>query len=67
MAVAIELVKHQVRPKQFQLFDLYAVKGWPLEKVTRTMKVTAMQVYLAKHRVAALLKKEVKRLERKMP
>jgi RNA polymerase sigma-70 factor (ECF subfamily) len=67
MAVAIEQVKHQVRPKQFQLFDLYAVKGWPLEKVTRTMKVTAMQVYLAKHRVAALLKKEVKRLERTMP
>jgi len=67
MTVALEQVKQKVRPKQYQLFDLYAVKGWPLEKVIRTMRVSATQVYLAKHRVAALIKKEVKRLEHTMP
>jgi len=66
LTVAIEQVKRQVRAKQYQLFDLYAVKGWPLEKVTRTMNVSATQVYLAKHRVAVLLKKKVKRLEESM-
>ncbi len=66
MTVAIEQVKHQVKPRQYQLFDLYAVKRWPIDKVTKAMGVSTTQVYLAKHRVAALLKKEVKRLEQTM-
>ena len=63
MAAALTKIKRQVKAKQFQMFDLYALQQWPVREVARTMKVSVAQVYLARHRVAALLQKEVKRLE----
>ena len=63
MAAALAKIKRQVKPKQYQMFDLYALQQWPVREVARTMKVSVAQVYLARHRVATLLKKEVKRLE----
>jgi RNA polymerase sigma-70 factor (ECF subfamily) len=62
-AAAVECVKRQVNPEQYQLFDLYVVQRWPVKKISATLGVSAGQVYLAKHRVGALLKKELKRLE----
>jgi RNA polymerase sigma-70 factor (ECF subfamily) len=35
------------------------IKKTPVQKVARTLGVNAAQVYLAKHRVGNLLKKEV--------
>ena len=64
VSAALERVKGQVKPKQFQIFDLYVLQNWPAQDVARTLRVSAMQVYLAKHRVSALLKREVKRAER---
>jgi RNA polymerase sigma factor (sigma-70 family) len=61
---ALARVKQQASPAQYQIFDLYVVKGWPARKVAQTLGVTAMQVYLAKHRVSALLKKEAGRIQR---
>ena len=61
---AVQRVKQQVKEEQFQMFDLYVTKGWPVLKVARTLGVSAGRVYLAKHRVAALIKKEVARHER---
>lgn len=63
MAVALERVKRQVSPRQFQIFDLHVLQNWPTSEVTRTLRVNAGQVYLAKHRVSALLKKTVRTLE----
>jgi len=60
---AIERVKQQVAPKQFQIFDLSVLKEVPVREVTKLLKVNPAQVYLARHRVSALVKKEVKRLE----
>ena len=62
MAGALESVKRQVKPKQFQIFDLYALQNWPTQDIARTLKVSVAQVYLAKHRVGSLLKKELRRL-----
>ena len=62
-AAAIEWVKQQVNPEQFQLFDLYVIEQWPVQKVARSLGVSAARVYLAKHRISRLLKKEMKRLE----
>ena len=62
MAAALEAVKRQVKPKQFQIFDLCALQGWPTQDIVRLLKVSAAQIYLAKHRVGALLKKELRRL-----
>lgn len=66
MDAAIERVRRQVDPKQFQIFDCYVLKQWPVKDVTKTLGVNIGQVYLAKHRITALIQKEVKRLETKM-
>ncbi len=60
---AIERIKQQVSSKQFQIFDLSVLKNLPVREVTKLLKVNAAQVYLARHRVSALVKKEVARLE----
>jgi RNA polymerase sigma-70 factor (ECF subfamily) len=59
---AMEKVKTQVGPKQFQMFELYVLREWPVRKVTATLEVNVGQVYLAKHRISRLLAREVKRL-----
>jgi len=61
---AIARVKKKVDPKQFQIFDCYVRKEWPAQKVAAQLRVSVGQVYLARHRVSALIKKEVKTLGR---
>ena len=61
---AISRVKKKVDPKQFQIFDCYVRKEWPAQKVATQLRVNVGQVYLARHRVSALLKKEIKALEK---
>ena len=60
---ALARVKQQVNPKQFQIFNFYVLKQWPVHEVTKTLGVTTAQVYLAKHRISALVTKELKRLQ----
>jgi len=60
---AIERVKTQVKPKHYQIFDLYVIKQWPVEKVARTLEINVGQIYLTKHRVSALIRREFKKLE----
>jgi RNA polymerase sigma-70 factor (ECF subfamily) len=63
LRAATERVKTQVSPKQFQMFELYVLREWPVTKVAATLGVNAGQVYLAKHRVSRLLKKEIRKLQ----
>jgi RNA polymerase sigma-70 factor (ECF subfamily) len=60
---ALERVKRKVNPKQYQIFYLHVLKQFPAAEVARTLGVNIAVVYLAKHRVAALVKKEIKYLE----
>jgi RNA polymerase sigma factor (sigma-70 family) len=62
---AIEKVKRQVKPIQYQLFDCYVLKGWPMREVTQKLRVTMAQVYFAKVKIAGLIRKELHELERK--
>jgi RNA polymerase sigma factor (sigma-70 family) len=64
LEAAIARVKRKIDPKQFQIFDCYVRKEWPAQKVAERLRVSVGQVYLARHRVAALLKKEIKALEK---
>ncbi len=61
---ATALAKRKVSAKQYQIFDCYVLKQWPAQKVAKELRVSVTQVYLAKHRVAAVLKKEAKRVEK---
>ena len=60
---ALARVKEQVNPKQFQIFNFYVLKQWPVAEVAKTLGVSVAQVYLAKHRITSLVQKEVKRLQ----
>jgi len=63
LEAATERVKRRVNPKHYQIFELYAVRKWPVEKVTKSLRVSVDQVYAAKSRISALLKKEINTLE----
>jgi len=61
--VAMARVRARVEPHNYQLFDFYVHKEWPAEKVAERFGVGTRQVYLAKHRVTAMLKEEIQRME----
>jgi RNA polymerase sigma factor (sigma-70 family) len=63
-AAAVTRVKRSVKPEHYQIFDLYAVKGLPVKKVARVLGVSPAAVYVAKHRVASLIKLEIQALEK---
>jgi len=60
---AVACLKRLVSPLQFQIYDLYVLKERSVDEVTRSLGVSSTQVYLAKHRVGGVLKKEMERLE----
>ncbi|HUS13084.1 MAG TPA: sigma-70 family RNA polymerase sigma factor, partial [Pyrinomonadaceae bacterium] len=65
MDAAIRKAKRLIDPEQFQVFDFYVLKGWPVKKVAQTFSINVAQVYLIKHRISKTIKKEIKQLEAK--
>ena len=62
MDLALRRVRSMVSPRQFQIFSCYVLKGWDPDRVKAELGVNAAQVYLAKHRVGRILKREASRL-----
>lgn len=56
---ALERVKMKVSPRQFQIFDYNVLQGMKASEVRRKLGVSMAQVYLAKHRIGSLLRKEI--------
>ncbi len=65
MSAAADRVKRTVDPKQYQIFDLYVLKNLPARKVAGMLKVNLGRVYLAKHRIGTMIKKELESLHAK--
>jgi RNA polymerase sigma-70 factor (ECF subfamily) len=65
MDAAIQRVKRRVSIEQFQMFDLFVLKGWTARDVAKTLGVTVAHVYVAKHRLGRLVRKEIAALEKK--
>jgi RNA polymerase sigma-70 factor (ECF subfamily) len=63
---ALSRVKAHVSPKQYQIFDLYVIRQQDASEVQKKLNVSMAQIYLAKHRVGAVLKKELSKLEGQM-
>src|SRR5262245_61585717 len=64
LARALERVSRQMDERHLQIFDLYVTKGWPPGRVAEMLGISIARVYLIKHRVASVLKREVRRLEK---
>ncbi len=60
---ALARVKMHVDPAQWQIFDLSALKEWSVKEVTKALGVSAGRVYVTRHRIAALIKKELRLLD----
>ena len=63
---AIERVKRKVGARQYQLFDLYVIKEWPVTDVAKTLGVSENLVHKAKSRITAAIRKEIEMLEANM-
>lgn len=63
LEAVLERVKRQVDLKQWQIFDLYVLKEWSPRDVAKALDVSVARVYLVKHRISALLRRERKRLQ----
>jgi len=63
LRAALERVKRQVKPAHYQIFDCAVVKQWAASRIASELRVNIAQVYLIKHRLSGLLKKELKVVE----
>jgi RNA polymerase sigma-70 factor (ECF subfamily) len=64
LEAAMDRVKRRIDPRQYQIFDCYVVREWPAQKVAEQLRVNIAQVYLARHRISALIRREVELLEK---
>ena len=61
-SIALDRVKQQVSPQQFQIFDCYVLKEWSVEEIKKKLNFNSGQIYMAKHRVGKLFKQELQLL-----
>lgn len=63
LGIALEKLKRRVSAKHYQIFDCAVIKQWGPAKAAKSLGVNIAQVYLVKHRLAGILKRELKLLE----
>lgn len=61
--VAMERVRRGANPEHYQIFHLHAVKGLGVRDVAKLTGASLAKVYVSYHRIAKLVKAEVRRLE----
>lgn len=55
-------VRQEIDAKTFQMFALYALKGWPVERVAEHLGVSRNAVYISKSRVLSRLRRCVRQM-----
>ncbi len=63
LAAAIDRVSRQVKPRHFQVFELYVRQNWPALKVSRQLGINPAAIYMISHRLQKQLKGEVQKLQ----
>jgi RNA polymerase sigma factor (sigma-70 family) len=64
---AMELAKRTVKPEHYQIFYLHRVKGVPAREISRLMGVSTAKVYVVRHRVERVVKRQARLLAEKRP
>jgi len=62
---AMERVKRQVPPEHYQIFYLSTVKAMPARDVGQLLGASVAKIYVVRHRIARLIKREIRSLEAK--
>jgi RNA polymerase sigma factor (sigma-70 family) len=65
LEVAVRRVKARADAKQFQAFDFCVNRGLSPAMVANQLQMNLARVYLAKHRIAGMLKREILKLRAK--
>lgn len=63
---ALSCLHRQLPARTVQIFQLSALDQWSSEKIAEALLITRSQVYLARHRAARLVKKEIERLRKEL-
>jgi len=66
LQAALAKIKRQVHPQHYEIYHLHVILDRPVREVARSLGVSAARVYLARHRVGRLLKKELLRLAQEL-
>jgi len=62
---AMERVKRKIAPEHYQIFHLHSVKGMTAREVGELLGASLAKVYVVRHRVARMIKAEIRTLERR--
>ena len=62
LARTLARVKRQVDPEHYAIYHLNVIEEHPVAEVRRMLGVSAAAIYLAKHRVGAVVRRELSRL-----
>jgi RNA polymerase sigma factor (sigma-70 family) len=66
LAAAVERVAKRVKPRHFQVFELYVRQQWPVLKVSAELGINPASVYVIGHRLTKQLKVEVEQLQKQL-
>lgn len=66
LAAALDRMARQVKPRHFQVFELYVRQQWPVLKVSKELGVNPASVYVIGHRLTKQLKDEVAKLREQL-
>jgi RNA polymerase sigma factor (sigma-70 family) len=64
---ALSRIKRHTNPAHYEIYYLHVILGKPVSQVKQALGVNAGQIYIATHRVGALVKKEMKKLAQSLP
>jgi RNA polymerase sigma factor (sigma-70 family) len=66
LEAAMDRVRERSKARQFQMFQLHVCKGMSAKEVATRLKVKLPEIYFAKYKISAAIKRELKRLEKSM-
>ena len=66
LAAAVDRVAGRVKPRHFQVFDLYVRQQWPVLRVATALHLNPASVYVIGHRLTKQLKAEVEKLRKQL-
>jgi len=66
LSAAVERMARQVKPRHFQVFELYVRQQWPVLKVSAELGFNPASVYVIGHRLTKQLKAEVEKLQKQL-
>jgi len=66
LAAAVDRVARRVKPRHFQVFELYVRQQWPVLKVSAELGINPASVYVIAHRLTKQLRAEAAKLQKQL-